>query len=52
MLFTSTRGGAPAVSSAQAIVDGLAPDGGLYTPSPSSTGAAFSIWTTPPSPRR
>ena len=34
MLFTSTRGGAPAVSSAQAIVDGLAPDGGLYTMAP------------------
>ena len=34
MLYTSTRGGAPAVSSARAIVDGLAPDGGLYTMSP------------------
>ncbi len=34
MLYTSTRGGAPAVSSARAIVDGLAPDGGLYTMAP------------------
>ena len=34
MLYTSTRGGAPAVSSAKAIVDGLAPDGGLYTMNP------------------
>ena len=34
MLFTSTRGGAPAVSSARAIVEGLAPDGGLYTMAP------------------
>ena len=30
MLYFSTRGGSPAVSSAQAVVDGLAPDGGLY----------------------
>ena len=36
MLYCSTRGGAPAVSSAQAIVDGLAPDGGLYTMEPSA----------------
>ena len=34
MLYHSTRGGAPAVSSAQAVVDGLAPDGGLYIVSP------------------
>jgi len=34
MLYASTRGGAPAVSSARAIVDGLAPDGGLYTMAP------------------
>jgi len=34
MLYHSTRGGAPAVSSARAIVDGLAPDGGLYVMSP------------------
>ncbi|MBQ7692698.1 MAG: threonine synthase [Oscillospiraceae bacterium] len=34
MLYQSTRGGAPAVSSARAIVDGLAPDGGLYTMAP------------------
>ena len=34
MLYISTRGGAPAVSSARAIVDGLAPDGGLYTMAP------------------
>ncbi|MCR5577211.1 MAG: threonine synthase [Oscillospiraceae bacterium] len=34
MLYSSTRGGAPAVSSAQAIVDGLAPDGGLYVMAP------------------
>ena len=31
MNYISTRGGAEAVSSAKAIVDGLAPDGGLYT---------------------
>ena len=34
MLYSSTRGGSPAVSSAQAIVDGLAPDGGLYVMAP------------------
>ena len=34
MLYQSTRGGAPAVSSARAIVDGLAPDGGLYVMKP------------------
>ena len=34
MLYQSTRGGSPAVSSARAIVDGLAPDGGLYTMAP------------------
>ena len=34
MLYQSTRGGAPAVSSARAIVDGLAPDGGLYVMAP------------------
>ena len=32
MNYVSTRGGAPAVSAAQAIVAGLAPDGGLYLP--------------------
>ena len=31
MKYISTRGASPAVSSAQAIVNGLAPDGGLYT---------------------
>ena len=34
MLYVSTRGASPAVSSARAIVDGLAPDGGLYTMGP------------------
>ena len=34
MLYSSTRGGTPAVSSAQAVVDGLAPDGGLYVMAP------------------
>ena len=34
MLYSSTRGSAPAVSSARAIVDGLAPDGGLYVMAP------------------
>ena len=34
MLYQSTRGGASAVSSARAIVDGLAPDGGLYVMAP------------------
>ena len=34
MLYTSTRGASPKVSSARAIVDGLAPDGGLYTMAP------------------
>lgn len=32
MLYFSTRGGAPAVSGAQAVLTGLAPDGGLYLP--------------------
>lgn len=30
--FRSTRGAAPAVSVSEALVDGLAPDGGLYVP--------------------
>ncbi len=34
MKYISTRGASPAVSSAQAIANGLAPDGGLYTFSP------------------
>ena len=34
MHYISTRGGVPAVSSARAIVEGLAPDGGLYTMEP------------------
>ena len=32
MLYHSTRGGSPAVDSAQAVLRGLAPDGGLYMP--------------------
>lgn len=32
MEYVSTRGEAPAVSAAQAILQGLAPDGGLYVP--------------------
>jgi threonine synthase len=32
MKFVSTRGKAPAVSASQAIMQGLAPDGGLYVP--------------------
>ncbi|WP_422477404.1 threonine synthase [Pleomorphochaeta sp. DL1XJH-081] len=32
MRFISTRGKAPAVSASQAILQGLAPDGGLYVP--------------------
>ena len=32
MEYISTRGGAPAVDSAQAVLSGLAPDGGLYMP--------------------
>ena len=32
MLYHSTRGNAPAVSGAEAILTGLAPDGGLYLP--------------------
>lgn len=32
MRYVSTRGNSPAVSLAQAIVHGLAPDGGLYVP--------------------
>ena len=32
MLYHSTRGSAPAVDSAQAVLQGLAPDGGLYMP--------------------
>ncbi len=34
MHYISTRGGVPAVSSARAIVEGLAPDGGLYVMEP------------------
>lgn len=32
MDYISTRGGSPAVDSAQAVLEGLAPDGGLYVP--------------------
>ncbi len=32
MRFISTRGGSPPVTASQAIVNGLAPDGGLYVP--------------------
>lgn len=32
MRFVSTRGGAPAVPFSQAVLGGLAPDGGLYVP--------------------
>jgi threonine synthase len=32
MQFKSTRGGAPAVGFSEAIVNGIAPDGGLYLP--------------------
>ena len=32
MQYHSTRGNSPAVNSAQAVVQGLAPDGGLYMP--------------------
>jgi threonine synthase len=32
MRFTSTRGAAPAVGFSEAIVNGIAPDGGLYLP--------------------
>ncbi len=32
MKFVSTRGQAPAVSASTAMLEGLAPDGGLYVP--------------------
>ena len=32
MLYVSTRGGAQAVRSTKAVLDGIAPDGGLYMP--------------------
>ena len=32
MDYISTRGRSPAVDSAQAVLQGLAPDGGLYVP--------------------
>ena len=32
MQYHSTRGASPAVNSAQAVLQGLAPDGGLYMP--------------------
>jgi threonine synthase len=32
MRFVSTRGGSPAVTLSQALLDGTAPDGGLYVP--------------------
>ena len=32
MLYHSTRSDFPAVDSAQAVLEGLAPDGGLYMP--------------------
>jgi threonine synthase len=43
MRFTSTRKNAPAVSFSEAVVNGIAPDGGLYLPTewPSADLAAF-----------
>ena len=32
MLYLSTRGGTQAVRSTRAVLDGIAPDGGLYMP--------------------
>ena len=32
MKYRSTRGGAPLAGAAEAIVRGIAPDGGLYVP--------------------
>ena len=32
MNYVSTRGQAPAVTSSQSIINGIAPDGGLYVP--------------------
>ena len=32
MKYTSTRGLSPAVTAAEAMVNGIAPDGGLYVP--------------------
>ena len=32
MLYHSTRGQSPSVDSAEAVLEGLAPDGGLYMP--------------------
>jgi len=44
--YVSTRGGAPAVSFADAMIAGLAPDGGLYVPEtlPQISQAEFSAW--------
>lgn len=44
MICVSTRGQAPAVSFSQAVLEGLAPDGGLYVPSTLSPIAA-STWS-------
>ena len=35
MQYVSTRGGSPALTSAEAIKMGLAPDGGLFVPAES-----------------
>src|SRR5690348_702968 len=50
MQFVSTRGRAPAVSFSDAILNGLAPDGGLYMPEawPSVDAASIERFATAP----
>lgn len=44
MNYISTRGKAPAVSSAEALVNGIAPDGGLYLPEVFPSAPAQETW--------
>ncbi|NND03456.1 MAG: threonine synthase, partial [Acidimicrobiia bacterium] len=46
MRYFSTRGGAPPVSFAEAMIQGLAPDGGLYVPevAPALEPGQLSAW--------
>ena len=46
MRYVSTRGGAPAASFADAMITGLAPDGGLYVPEvlPEISLSEFAAW--------
>lgn len=45
--YISTRGNAPAVNAAKALLNGIAPDGGLYVPAEIPSGGALPDWLEP-----